>query len=252
MLIYCIKCGNIQIVIFYIISKNGGIRVKKVRTIIWDLDDTVWFYKEDEPKILCEKLNIGQEENFKEEYYGALGNLFAYFKDEIVTYDKVKKFIDERMPILRLSNVSVGDFLQMLCAEKKDVAVVNQEAIEMMGYFKERGLRNISITDWFAGQQEIALAQFDANTYIEKIYGCDNTYFKNSIGKLSQIIEELQLEKRREEVVMIGDSLSSDIFFANKLGIRSVWYNPKGKKNTTDNIPTLEVKSLLELKKVIF
>lgn len=222
----------------------------KVRTIIWDLDETVWHYKQDEPKILCKKLNIEQEERFEKEYYNALGNLFTYFKDEIVTYDKVKKFIDEQMPVLRITNVSVDDFLKMLCAEKKDVADINQDAIDMMKYFKERGLRNISITDWFAEEQEVSLASFNVNTYIEKIYGCDNTYFKNSIGKTSQIIRELELEKRSEEFIMIGDSLSSDIFFAKKLGIKSVWYNPKGKENTIDNIPTLEVRSLLELKNI--
>ena len=49
---------------------------------------------------------------------------------------------------------------------------------------------------------------------------------------------------------MIGDSLSNDIFFAQKLGIKSIWYNRKGKTNKTSNIPTLEISSLLELKNI--
>lgn len=223
--------------------------MKKVRTIIWDLDETVWHYKENESKILCKKLNIDKEEQFKKEYYQALGDLLGYFKDKIVTYEKVKQFIDEQMPILRTAGISVGNFLKILCEGKKDVADINPEAIVMMKYFKGRGLRNISITDWFASEQEISLISFNANTYIERIYGCDNTYFKNSAQKVSQIVKELELEERREEFIMIGDSLSSDIFFAQKLGIKSVWYNPKEKKNTTNNIPNIEVKSLLELKK---
>ena len=34
--------------------------MKNVRTIIWDLDETVWFYNENEPQVLCEKLNIDE------------------------------------------------------------------------------------------------------------------------------------------------------------------------------------------------
>ena len=225
--------------------------MQKIRTVIWDLDDTVWLYKKDTPKILCKKLNIAQEEKFEEEYYKTLGNLFTDLKDEIITHDKVKEYISKQMPILRLASITADEFLELFSEGKNIVADINHEAIEMMKYFKQKGIRNISITDWFEKEQKISLASFDAESYIEKIYGCDDTYFKNSVGKISQIVAELDLEGRREEFIMIGDSLSSDIFFAKKLDIKSVWYNPKGKKNATNNIPTLEVKSLLELKDIL-
>lgn len=40
--------------------------MKEVRTIIWDLDETIWFFKENEVDIICEKLNIIQKEQFKQ------------------------------------------------------------------------------------------------------------------------------------------------------------------------------------------
>lgn len=49
---------------------------------------------------------------------------------------------------------------------------------------------------------------------------------------------------------MIGDSLTNDVAFAGKLGIKSIWYNRDGKLNNTTNIPTLEINSLLELKSI--
>lgn len=222
----------------------------KVRTVIWDLDGTVWFYKDDEPKILCNKFNITKVEEFTKQYYSALGNMFSHFKGKIVTYGGVVKYIQEQIPILKEFNVSVEFFLQTLVTEKKNITTVNPEAVEMTKYCYQIGLRNISITDWFKKDQEVALNDFNVMEYMDKIYGCDNVYFKNSPEKIPQVIEELKLEGKKEEFVMIGDSLTSDIFFAKALGIKSVWYNPKGKENTTDIIPDLEVQSLLELKNV--
>lgn len=231
-----------------IISNNGGIRMKEVRTIIWDLDETVWFFREDEVDIICKKLNIIYNERFRQEYYKMWEDIYFYFKDKIVTYNEMKQFIEKEMPILKLCHISVDELLKVIFESKKDLVIVNQEAIEIMKYFSEKGLKNISITDGFAQYQQRVLQELNALIYIEKIYGCGNAYIKNSIGKVTQMIEELELENRREEFVMIGDSLSNDIFFAQKLGIKSIWYNPKGKTNETSYIPTLEVSSLLELK----
>ena len=74
-----------------IISNNGGISMKEVRTVIWDLDETVCFYKDSEPEILCDKLNITQKEKFKKQYYNTLSNLFLHFQGKIVTRDGVEK-----------------------------------------------------------------------------------------------------------------------------------------------------------------
>lgn len=69
--------------------------MKNIRTVIWDLDETVWFYKDNEPEILCKKLNITELEKFKKQYYATLTNLFVYFKGKIVTYEKLKKYMLE-------------------------------------------------------------------------------------------------------------------------------------------------------------
>ena len=223
--------------------------MKNIRTVIWDLDETVWFYKDNEPEILCKKINIAELEKFKKQYYATLTNLFVYFKGKIVTYEKLKKYIQEQMPILEEFNISVELFLEVQCNEKKNITVVNKEAVEMMRYFSNIGLKNISITDWIERHQQVALKDFGAMDYIDKIYGCENAYFKNNPEKVIQMTEQLQLAERKDEYIMIGDSLKSDIFFAKKLGIKSVWFNPKKKKNDTNIIPDIEVQSLIELKR---
>ena len=50
-----------------------------------------------------------------------------------------------------------------------------------------------------------------------------------------------------KEYVIIGDSLKNDIAFANHAGIRSIWFNPKCKKNKSQYKPTMQVTSLYEV-----
>jgi len=49
------------------------------------------------------------------------------------------------------------------------------------------------------------------------------------------------------QVLMVGDSLSSDIEGAVRYGIDSCWFNPSGKRNGTSFRPTYEINTLREL-----
>ncbi len=49
------------------------------------------------------------------------------------------------------------------------------------------------------------------------------------------------------EVLMIGDSLSSDIAGGTSYGLDTCWYNPLGLPGRADLVPTYEVRHLLEL-----
>ncbi|NLG81378.1 MAG: noncanonical pyrimidine nucleotidase, YjjG family [Bacilli bacterium] len=55
----------------------------------------------------------------------------------------------------------------------------------------------------------------------------------------------------KQKVLMIGDSLSSDILGGNRFGINTCWLNWKYKVNDTNIIPTYEVHSLGELEELL-
>ncbi len=52
---------------------------------------------------------------------------------------------------------------------------------------------------------------------------------------------------RREEAVIVGDSLTSDILGGINAGIRTVYYNPKCRPQRADITPDYEIKALGEL-----
>lgn len=56
---------------------------------------------------------------------------------------------------------------------------------------------------------------------------------------------------KREETIIIGDSLSSDIKGGINAGIKTVWFNHRGDDNSNDITPDYVVKHLSEIKAVL-
>jgi len=52
---------------------------------------------------------------------------------------------------------------------------------------------------------------------------------------------------KKSEVLVIGDSLSSDIRGGHNYGLDTCWFNPKGLKNHLEIAPTYEIGELREL-----
>lgn len=78
----------------------------------------------------------------------------------------------------------------------------------------------------------------------------DCGYSKSSIEYYDYLFKKLNL-KNKEEVLIIGDSLHSDIKGGNLYGIDTCWYNKKGIVNDTCYIPTYEIKNFKQLIKKI-
>ena len=80
----------------------------------------------------------------------------------------------------------------------------------------------------------------------------DHTYISEEVGFITplpqffaRILNDLGVEK--EDCLMVGDSLSSDIAGANCCGMDSCWLNRKGRPNLSTHVPTYEIFSLAEL-----
>ena len=82
--------------------------------------------------------------------------------------------------------------------------------------------------------------------YFKKLYVSEEVGFIKPLPAFFQgILSDLGAKK--EDCLMIGDSLSSDVAGANAAGIDCVWLNCLGKKNDTAFQPTYEIRSLQEI-----
>lgn len=68
---------------------------------------------------------------------------------------------------------------------------------------------------------------------------------------LERIEQDLGHAVPREEVLMVGDSLTSDIRGGNNAGIRTCWYNPRKEKNTIGVKVDYEIHDLHQLLSIL-
>lgn len=59
------------------------------------------------------------------------------------------------------------------------------------------------------------------------------------------------MEVDKEEAMMVGDNLMTDILGASRVGMKSVWINRHGKENNSEVTPTFEIKKLGEIFSVL-
>lgn len=220
-------------------------KMKNVKIVIWDCDNTIWIHRKDELQIVCKEFEIPLTDEFKQQYFEMFEAFDEYFTDRKVKYGEIIRLVKENIPIISEYGISAEDFLKRWM--KIETSFLNEDALEAIKYLRRKGYKNIVLTDWLWSSQVALLKQYGVLPYIDKIYTCDDQYLKKNPKSAARIIEK----GNEKDYVIIGDSLKCDIGFANHAGIKSIWYNPEFKENRTNLNPTVEISSILEVCRII-
>ncbi len=85
----------------------------------------------------------------------------------------------------------------------------------------------------------------------------DGIYISEQIGApkpdrafFEKVLESIP-EVGKERILIVGDSLSSDILGGNRIGIDTCWYNPNDEINTTNAQTTYIIRQLQEVIKIV-
>ncbi|MDR2942911.1 MAG: HAD family hydrolase [Treponema sp.] len=73
----------------------------------------------------------------------------------------------------------------------------------------------------------------------------DTLYYKPNENMFKMAMEKNNL--KANEIIHIGDSLSSDILGANNVNIKSIWLNRKGNENKSNAIPNITANDFYEV-----
>ena len=96
-------------------------------------------------------------------------------------------------------------------------------------------------------QQYHRLRNANFDKYFSKIFISEELGYNKPDQKYFDIVFDNIENKDKSSIMIIGDSLTSDIIGGNNAGIDTCWYNAKKKENTTTARPTYEIKSYTEL-----
>ncbi len=129
-------------------------------------------------------------------------------------------------------------------------AVLMDGAIELLEALKGRCPMYL-VTNGVAETQYHRLAKSGLDQYFDGIFISEEVgaqkpqmeFFEYCFGKMGR--------RDVENMLIIGDSLTSDMRGGNNAGIDTMWFNPHGQENTTDVRLTYEIRTLDEVRNYV-
>ena len=127
-----------------------------------------------------------------------------------------------------------------------DKIFFNDDCFELLkslkGKYKQYAVTNGTIT-----AQENKLRQSGLDKIFDGVFISDKIGFeKPTEGFFDAVFREIG-EYEKDEILIVGDSLTSDITGGNNAGILCCWYNPNGLKNQKNLRIDYEIKNLNEI-----
>ncbi|MGG7177358.1 YjjG family noncanonical pyrimidine nucleotidase [Clostridium paraputrificum] len=226
----------------------------KYEVIIFDADETLFDFKRSEREAFKNTIlefGIDYDENYHLKIYKDINTaIWKEFEEGLITQEKLKV---ERFK--RLSDKLAITFDEVLFAKSymKHLAsgsFLYNDSVDLIENLHKDYKLSI-ITNGLTAVQENRIRKSIISHYFEDIVISEEV----SVSKPNPKIFELALKNinhiDKSKVLMIGDSLTSDIQGGINFRIDTCWYNPNKVKNETSIKPTYEVSNFNELKDLL-
>lgn len=120
-------------------------------------------------------------------------------------------------------------------------------AEEMLAELVQVGYQIYGATNGVTAIQEGRMAHSTIAPYFKEVFISEQLQTQKPDPAFFEKVGQRIPGFRKEQTLMIGDSLSADIAGGNAAGIDTVWYNPDHKENTSQVVPTYEVSTYQEI-----
>ncbi|NBI05837.1 YjjG family noncanonical pyrimidine nucleotidase [Senegalia massiliensis] len=112
--------------------------------------------------------------------------------------------------------------------------------------------RLVIITNGLSKVQNVRIRNSEIANYFEDIIISEEVGFKKPDSEIFKLTLDRINHTEKEDLIIIGDSLKSDIKGGLNFGIDTLWYNPNNNKNNTEIKPKYEAHDFSEIKKIIY
>lgn len=227
--------------------------MKNYDIIFFDIDDTLFDFTKSQQAAFYKVFDK----------YNLLNSLNLYEK----SYQEINKVLWRDLENGKMSLVELGSerFSRLFLEHELeiDAVVFNQDYLKFLGeqthlvQGSEKVIRDLSykrlaiITNGYTDVQTSRINNSPLKGIFEHIIISEFTGFqKPQRGIFDFAFNKLQITNK-SNVLMVGDSLTSDIQGGINYGIDTCWFNPKYKENSTSIKPTYIINKLESLLEII-
>lgn len=228
-------------------------RMAKYKTILFDVDNTLFDFDKDQEIAFKEAMNIiGHPctEKMYEDYNQINIGMWEMLNRGEITAEElsVKRFkiFFEKYQIKQDAQI----FSSLLTQAFQKTGTPIKGSREILEQLKDK-YELVIISNGFKRQQYHRLNNAKFSRYFSKIFLSEEIGYSKPDKNFFDVVLQNIENKEKSKILIIGDSISADIAGGKNAEIDTCWYNPKNKENATNIQPNYEIKDFKELLKII-
>ncbi len=222
--------------------------------VLFDADDTLFDFKRSARHALGQALVDYQitptEEHFQ--VYSQINHeAWTAFERQEITAAQLRKIRFERFLM------AIGEYRDPLEMNSHYLYLLSQTrflldgAEELVVKLLQLGYRMGLITNGLREVQRPRIAHASMDKYFEVIVVSDEIGVSKPHSGFFEYAFEQMGRPVKESVIVVGDSLNSDIQGGNSFGVHTCWFNPHNAANMTTHLPTYQIQRLEELHEIL-
>lgn len=222
-----------------------------IKAVLIDIDDTIFdFEKCSKNSFLktLEKFNLKfKEEDFS--YFNKVNDIL-WTKQKLGEINIKEVFIKRDYLMGKYFNLDIekGLFNDLFVKFLYDEIEMVDGIEDLLLYLSDK-YKIFTASNGIFKMQENRLKKSNLDKYFDNVFVSDKIGFEKPDKKFFQKIMDLT-KFSNDDLIMIGDSIKSDIIGAKNSKIKSIYFNKEDKKISDKNF-TYQVKNLSEIKKIL-
>ncbi|WP_242221595.1 YjjG family noncanonical pyrimidine nucleotidase [Bacillus cereus group sp. BfR-BA-01380] len=226
----------------------------KYEVIIFDADETLFDFKKSEKDALKKTMlacNIEYDESYHLEVYKDINTaIWKELEDGRITQKKLSIERFKRLSNKLNTEFNEVEFAQLYMKHLSHASFLYDESITLVESLHQEYRLSI-ITNGLKDVQDNRIRKSTIAKYFEDIVVSEDVKVSKPDSKIFEHALNNIKHTDKSKVLMVGDSLTSDIQGGINFGIDTCWFNPNKIINTSELTPTYEISNLMELKNIL-
>ncbi|EHR1327170.1 YjjG family noncanonical pyrimidine nucleotidase [Clostridium perfringens] len=226
----------------------------KYEVILFDADETLFDFKKSEKEAFKNAMldfNIAYDENYHLKVYKEINTaIWKEFEQGLITQKKLKIERFKRLSDKLNINFDAANFAKSYMNHLADASFLYEDSTNLVENLNKSYKLSI-ITNGLISVQDKRIRQSTIAKYFDPIVISEEILISKPDPKIFEHTLKHINFSDKSKVLMVGDSLTSDIQGGINFGIDTCWYNPNKIKNETSIKPTYEISSFDELKSLL-
>lgn len=226
----------------------------KYEIILFDADDTLFDFKKSEREAFKNAMlefDIAYDENYHLKIYQAINTaIWKEFEEGLITQEKLKVERFKRLSDSLNTSFDENKFAKAYMEHLADQSFLFDQSMELIANLHEN-YRLAIVTNGLQAVQSKRIRKSIIANYFEAIVISEEVQLSKPNPKIFEYTLSCLKHTDKSSVLLVGDSLTSDIQGGINFGIDTCWYNPSKLKNSTNTVPTYQISSLTELNSIL-